>query len=1438
MSNYTKTTNFATKDSLASGNPNKIVKGTEINSEFDNIATAVATKANTASPSLTGTVTAAALNVTGNLDVDGTLEFDSISGTGSVAVTDIADEDNMSSNSATKLATQQSIKAYVDSQVTAQDLDLTDGTTSISIDLDSEALSVLGSTGVTSTASGNGVTLAIDSTVTTLTGSQTLTNKTLTSPDVNTPDIDGGTIDGTVIGGATAAAGSFTTVGATGNITVGGTVDGRDVATDGTKLDGIEASATADQSNAEIRTAVEAASDSNVFTDADHSKLNAIEASADVTDTANVTAAGALMDSELTAIASVKALNQGVATGDSPTFVDVTATSLDISGNIDVDGVTNLDVVDIDGAVDMASTLQVDGAATFTTEITANGGIALGDNDKATFGAGDDLEIYHDGNNSYIKDGGTGDLRIWADSPNIATANGNKIFFGNNGAAELYFTGGNKRLATTTSGIEVTGTVTSTGTSVFASLDISGDIDVDGTTNLDVVDIDGAVAMATSLIVGGTSPRSGYIADFQGAGGNAVNIQTGDEASDISLSVGSLSTPDKFVITAGGSVTATGVVTANAGVVVDNITIDGNEIDVSSGDLTLDVAGDIILDADGADILLKDGGAHWFNLANSSGANLTSMVQDADILLRGNDGGSIITALTLDMSDGGEAYFSKNIHATSAFLTKTNNDANLTLITTDADATAGPLLVLDRQSASPADGDSIGTISFNGKNDAAEAHGYAKIEARIVDASNATEDGRLELMTSVATEEGISRILMNATETVINDNSKNLDFRVESDGNANMLFVDGGNNAVGIGTGSPNVALDVIGTTTSGIRLKSQESASNGFNIYNDSSSDTAHLNNHFNGSMIFSTNNTPRFQIAGDGSLSTPTAGTSNVRFGVNAGNSIASGGVFNVLIGDEAGTAITTGDNNVAVGYQALATEDANGMNVAIGRKALYTLNAGADAYNVAVGYLAGQLITTGVQNTLIGGLAGDSLNTGQENIALGYNALTLDTKGSHSVAIGSHALLQQNFSSATNSFNVAIGSSAGQQVTTGIQNTLIGGLAGDALTDADFNIAIGTYALTSDTLGSRSVAIGRSALGAQNFTSATNTYNVAVGHEAGQSVTTGTENTLIGGLAGDALTTGHYNVAVGFEALSTEDAHGRCTALGFRALKTLNAGTDSYNVAIGFDAGREVTTGIYNTLIGGLAGDALTDADRNVALGYGALGACQLGSRNTAVGFYALEVTNPSSAVNTQNTALGHSAGRHISTGTHNVCIGTDSGLATNLTTGSGNVVVGNFAHTSAYNSQYANGFGYDINAESGYTTLGKAADDIRAAHGNVTWATVSDERYKKDIVDSEAGLSFINALQPRTFKYKTLGELPETFSAYKADSTEVFKNSDTNHGFIAQEIKAAIDADSSIKDGFRLWDDRDDGSQEVAEAALIPILVKAIQELTARIETLEG
>ena len=112
----------------------------------------------------------------------------------------------------------------------------------------------------------------------------------------------------------------------TGAITTNSTFDGRDVSVDGAKLDGIEANATADQTDAEIRAAVEAATDSNVFTDADHTKLNAIEASADVTDTANVTAAGALMDSELTDLAGIKAVTiSDLAT---ETYVDTAVSDL------------------------------------------------------------------------------------------------------------------------------------------------------------------------------------------------------------------------------------------------------------------------------------------------------------------------------------------------------------------------------------------------------------------------------------------------------------------------------------------------------------------------------------------------------------------------------------------------------------------------------------------------------------------------------------------------------------------------------------------------------------------------------------------------------------------------------------------------------------------------------------------------------------------------------------------------------------------------------------------------------------------------------------------------------------------------------------------------------------------------------------------------------
>ena len=137
---------------------------------------------------------------------------------------------------------------------------------------------------------------------------------------------------------------------------------------------------------------------------------------------------------------------------------------------------------------------------------------------------------------------------------------------------------------------------------------------------------------------------------------------------------------------------------------------------------------------------------------------------------------------------------------------------NITQTNTSAGSSEGPLYNLYRNSASPADNDDLGVINFKGKNDAAEDVIYATLESQALDVTDATEDGRLFLTTIVGGTKR-SRIDLRGTETVINEGSLDLDFRVESDNVASMLHVDAGNNRVGIGTGSPSMRLDVQGDT-------------------------------------------------------------------------------------------------------------------------------------------------------------------------------------------------------------------------------------------------------------------------------------------------------------------------------------------------------------------------------------------------------------------------------------------------------------------------------------------------------------------------------------------------------------------------------------------------------------------------------------------------
>ena len=148
------------------------------------------------------------------------------------------------------------------------------------------------------------------------------------------------------------------------------------------------------------------------------------------------------------------------------------------------------------------------------------------------------------------------------------------------------------------------------------------------------------------------------VSDFMTNGSNnRVVTATGTDGQNAEANL----TFDGSTLTVTGAISATSL-DADGGITVDNITIDGTEIDLSSGDLTIDVAGDITLDAGGSDIRFDSGGSEYGKL-NLSGNNLNihSSINDADIVFKGEDGGSTITALTLDMSDAGTASFNHDI---------------------------------------------------------------------------------------------------------------------------------------------------------------------------------------------------------------------------------------------------------------------------------------------------------------------------------------------------------------------------------------------------------------------------------------------------------------------------------------------------------------------------------------------------------------------------------------------------------------------------------------------------------------------------------------------------------------------------------------------------------------------------------------------------------
>ena len=154
--------------------------------------------------------------------------------------------------------------------------------------------------------------------------------------------------------------------------------------------------------------------------------------------------------------------------------------------------------------------------------------------------------------------------------------------------------------------------------------------------------------------------------------------------------------------------------------------------------------------------------------------------------------------------------------------------SDLTVTSTDADANVGPVLNLQRDSASPADNDVMGIINFKGENDASEAIDYASINAYILDASDGTEDGRV-IHRLYKDGTNVNLVDMKSSEVVFNEDGADIDFRVESDTESDLFVINAGTSSIGIGTDSPDGKLQVLASASEArnpmIRLHQQSTS-------------------------------------------------------------------------------------------------------------------------------------------------------------------------------------------------------------------------------------------------------------------------------------------------------------------------------------------------------------------------------------------------------------------------------------------------------------------------------------------------------------------------------------------------------------------------------------------------------------------------------------
>lgn len=515
------------------------------------------------------------------------------------------------------------------------------------------------------------------------------------------------------------------------------------------------------------------------------------------------------------------------------------------------------------------------------------------------------------------------------------------------------------------------------------------------------------------------------------------------------------------------------------------------------------------------------------------------------------------------------------------------------------------------------------------------------------------------------------------------------------------------------------------------------------------------------------------------------------------------------------------------------------------------------GFDSYDntyLGVGVLA--LNTTGTKNTVIGYNALAINTIGSYNIAVGYNALVKNTTGDGNIAIGYRALAENSIGF----YNVAVGGNALFNNTTGDSNTAVGYNALNLNTTGIYNTAIGTSALSTNSTGDSNTAVGYNALGTTTIADST-----AVGYSALGANTTGTGNTAVGYNALTTNTTGVGNTAVGYNALTLNETGVNNTALGYNALGTNDSGAG--NTAVGYNALFDNTTGANNTAVGRNNLPNNTFGDFNTALGSTALVANTTGDGNVAIGYnvlilntfgnYNVGISTASLGKNVTgnyNIAIGYSALGENTIGDENVAVG-HSALGAN-TTGVNNTAVGYTAGSSITTGSNVTCIGHNAEPTGGATATNEAIigdSSVTTIGGYAAWTNHSDKRDKNDIQDLDIkGLAFINALKPRKFKWdlrEWYAKRDENGKAIRNEATKEWdyeiepdgskKKEDFTVGFIAQEIAALqTELNAESLNIVSIPKDLADGNYGIRQSNIIPILVKAVQELSEQVEVLKN